>query len=46
MYALLLALLSGGIAGGISHAGGLSQTWSIVIGMAAFLAVYLIFLSM
>ena len=39
MYALLLALLSGGIAGGLSHVGGLSQTWSIVIGMAAFLAV-------
>ena len=39
MYALIIALLTGGVAGGIAHAGGLSRPWSVTIGMLAFLAV-------
>ncbi len=38
MYALLIALLCGGIAGGIAHFSGLSHSWCIVIGLTAFLA--------
>ncbi len=39
MYALIIALLSGCIAGGAAWLGGLSVTWDIIIGAAAFLAV-------
>ena len=39
MVALILALLTGVIAGGISRIGGLSVSWSVIIGLAAFLAV-------
>ena len=38
MYALLIALLCGGIAGGIAHFSGLSPSWSIIIGLTVFLA--------
>ena len=39
MYALIIALLSGCIAGGAARLGGLSLTWDIIIGAAVFLAV-------
>ncbi len=39
MYALIIALLSGFVAGGVSRISGLSITWSVFIGLAAFLAV-------
>ncbi|MBQ6597441.1 MAG: hypothetical protein IJH79_07800, partial [Lentisphaeria bacterium] len=39
MYALIIALLAGAAAGGISRVSGLSITWSVFIGLAAFLAV-------
>ena len=39
MYALIIALLAGFVAGGISRISGLSITWSVFIGLAAFLAV-------
>ncbi|MBO4632372.1 MAG: hypothetical protein J5858_10655 [Lentisphaeria bacterium] len=42
MYALLIALLTGGIAGGIARFGGISYTWSAIIGMFAFLAVTIV----
>ncbi|MBQ9336272.1 MAG: hypothetical protein IJS14_03115 [Lentisphaeria bacterium] len=42
MYTLIIALLAGLIAGGAARFGGLSLTWDIVIGAAAFLAVVII----
>ena len=39
MYALIIALLSGCLAGGAARLGGLSLTWDIIIGAAVFLAV-------
>ena len=39
MYSLIIALLAGAAAGGISRVSGLSVTWSVFIGLAAFLAV-------
>ena len=39
MYTLVIALLTGVIAGGIARIIGLSQTWSSVVGILAFLAV-------
>ena len=39
MYALIIALLAGFAAGGIARAGNLSVTWSVLIGLFAFLAV-------
>ena len=39
MYALIIALLSGCIAGEAARLGGLSLTWDIIIGAAVFLAV-------
>ena len=39
MYALIIALLAGAVAGGVSRVSGLSVTWSVFIGLAAFLAV-------
>ena len=39
MYALIIALLTGFIAGGIARVGGLSALWSVFIGLAVFLAV-------
>ena len=39
MYALIIALLTGFAAGGIARAGNLSVTWSVLIGLFAFLAV-------
>ena len=39
MYALIIALLAGAAAGGISRVSGLSVAWSVFIGLAAFLAV-------
>ena len=39
MYALIIALLAGTAAGGISRVSGLSVAWSVFIGLAAFLAV-------
>lgn len=39
MYALIIALLAGVIAGGIARISNLSTPWSVVIGLAAFLAV-------
>ena len=43
MYALIIALLCGGIAGGIAHFGGVSRpAWCIVIGLAAFLVTIIV----
>ena len=39
MYSLIIALLSGGIAGCAAWLGGLRPTWDIIIGAAVFLAV-------
>jgi len=39
MYSLIIALLAGAAAGGISRVSGLSVPWSVFIGLAAFLAV-------
>ena len=39
MYSLIIALLAGAAAGGVSRVSGLSVTWSVFIGLAAFLAV-------
>ncbi len=42
MYALLIALLTGMIAGGIARISGLSPLWSITVGLTAFLAVMIV----
>ena len=42
MYAILIAVLTGGIAGGVARISGLTRVWSASIGLAVFLAVMIL----